>query len=70
MTDEAREHIGFIVSLLKSALEEHNAYIGVLVNKQDENKSDLVFLDRTAYENGTREGMRVSLQKLNEFGDE
>lgn len=70
MTEETKEHLSLIMGLLQSALKETNTYIGIVMNKADVNKSEIVFLDREEYAKGKKDGVTVKLERLNGFEEE
>ena len=70
MTEETKEYLSLIMGLLQSALKETNTYIGIAMNKENVNKSEIVFLDREEYAKGKKDGVTVKLERLNGFEEE
>lgn len=66
MTEEQKQGVNLILSLLKTTLKECNLYIGVVVDKKDFNKSRIAFLDKVEYKNGNTSGLMVTLDDLNQ----
>ena len=67
MTEETKEALQLVLELLKTTLQETGTYIGVLVDKQNPNCSQIVLLDKQAYLNGQNKGFKVDLAELNGF---
>ena len=65
MTDETKEALQLVLELLKTTLQETGTYIGVLVDKQNPNCSQIVLLDKEAYLKGENKGVKVDLSELN-----
>jgi aerobic-type carbon monoxide dehydrogenase small subunit (CoxS/CutS family) len=57
-----RIHLG----LLADTLKETNTVVGIMINKQDFNKSQLAFVDYDSFQKGNcKDGFVVSLDELN-----
>lgn len=65
MTDETKNFISLNLEILKGSLNEAGVIIGAMVNKENPEKTKLVFLDREKYLNGERDGFVVDFDKLN-----
>lgn len=65
MTDETKNFIRLNLEILKGSLNEAGVIIGAMVNKENPEKTKLVFLDREKYLNGERDGFVVDFDKLN-----
>ena len=65
MTEEKKEALQLVLELLKTTLQETGTYIGVLVDKQNPNCSQIVLLDKEAYLKGENKGIKVDLSELN-----
>jgi hypothetical protein len=65
MTEETKEALQLVLELLKTTLQETGTYIGVLVDKQNPNCSQIVLLDKEAYLKGENKGIKVDLSELN-----
>ena len=65
MTEETKEALQLVLELLKSTLQETGTYIGVLVDKQNPNCSQIVLLDKETYLKGENKGIKVDLSELN-----
>ncbi|MBS4933600.1 MAG: hypothetical protein KH020_20325 [Clostridiales bacterium] len=65
MTEETKEALQLVLELLKTTLQETGTYIGVLVDKQNPNCSQIVLLDKHAYLSGQSKGFKVELAELN-----
>lgn len=54
------------LSILQTTLTETNTAVGIMINKEDLNKSQLAFIDYDSFCNGNiNDGFAVSLNELN-----
>lgn len=66
MTDEKKQYISLHLDLLKKALKDEGLCFAFLIDKTDFDKSSLVFADMQSIRNGKVDGMKISLEKLND----
>lgn len=66
MTDEQKQYISLHLDILKKALKDEELCFAFLINKSDFNKSYLAIADAQSIRNGKVDGMKISLEKLNE----
>ena len=65
MTVEQKQLIQMQVSVLKQTMKKEGLVFGIVVNKEDYDKSSICFMDRQALTRGEREGIVVGLEELN-----
>lgn len=66
MTDEQKQYISLHLDLLKKALKDEGLCFAFLIDKKDFNKSSLAIADVQSIRNGKVDGMKISLENLNE----
>lgn len=66
MTDEQKQYISLHLDILKKALKDEGLCFAFLINKTDFDKSYLAIADVQSIRNGKVDGMKISLEKLNE----
>lgn len=66
MTDEQKQYISLHLDLLKNALKKEGLCFAFLIDKTDFNKSSLAIADVQSIRNGKVDGIKISLEKLNE----
>lgn len=66
MTDEQKQYISLHLDILKKALKDEGLCFAFLIDKKDFDKSSLVIADVQSIGNGKVDGMKISLEKLNE----
>lgn len=65
MTVEQKQLIQMQVSVLKQTMKKEGLVFGILVNKEDNDKSSICFMDRDALVKGERTGIIIGLEELN-----
>ena len=66
MKECSKNTVRVALDILQSTLTETNTAVGILINKEDFNKSQLAFVDYDSFCNGnTKDGFTVSLDELN-----
>lgn len=65
MSEEKKQSIQLALSLLKSTLIEEKVLLGVLVDKEEPDKSKICFLDLDSYCFGKKDGFTVELEQFN-----
>lgn len=65
MTVEQKQLIQMQVSVLKQTMKKEGLVFGILVNKEDYDKSSICFMDRQALSRGERTGIVIGLEELN-----
>lgn len=65
MTTETKQLIQMQVSVLKQTMKKEGLVFGVMVNKEDADKSAICFLDKNALRNGDKVGLVIGLEELN-----
>lgn len=65
MTVEQKQLIQMQVSVLKQTMKKEGLVFGIVVNKEDPDKSAICFMDRQALSRGEKEGIVVGLEELN-----
>ncbi len=66
MTDEQKQYISLHLNLLKKALKDEGLCFAFLIDKKDFNKSYLAIADVESVRNRKVDGMKISLERLNE----
>lgn len=66
MNKEQKQYIGLHLDILKKALKEENLCFAFLINKKDFDKSHLAIADVGSIKEGKVDGIKISLEKLNE----
>lgn len=66
MTDEQKQYISLHLDMLKKALKDEGLCFAFLIDKKDFYKSYLAIADVQGIRNGKVDGMKISLEKLNE----
>lgn len=66
MTDEQKQYISLHLDILKKALKDEGLCFALLIDKTDFDKSYLAIADVQSIRNGKVDGMKISLEKLNE----
>ena len=66
MTDEQKQYISLHLDLLKKALKYEGLCFAFLIDKKDFNKSSLAIADVQSIRNGKVDGMKISIENLNE----
>lgn len=66
MTDEQKQYISLHLELLKKALKDEGLCFAFLIDEKDFDKSYLAIVDVQSIRNGKVDGMKISLEKLNE----
>lgn len=66
MTDEQKQYISLHLDILKKALKDEGLCFAFLVDKTDFDKSYLTIVDTKTLGTGNLDGMKISLEKLNE----
>lgn len=66
MTDEQKQYISMHLDILKKVLKEDGLCFAFLIDKTDFDKSYLAIADVQSIRNGEIDGMKISLEKLNE----
>lgn len=65
MKEETKNFIKLNLEILKGSLNEAGVIVGAMVNKENPEKTKLVFLDKEKYLNGERDGFTVEFEDLN-----
>ena len=65
MTVEQKQLIQMQVSVLKQTMKKEGVVFGIVVNKEDVDKSAICFLDKKALANGDKVGLVIGLEELN-----
>lgn len=65
MTVEQKQLIQMQVSVLKQTMKKEGLVFGILVNKEDYDKSSICFMDRQALARGERTWIVIGLEELN-----
>lgn len=65
MTVEQKQLIQMQVSVLKQTMKKEGIVFGVMVNKENHDKSAICFMDKQALARGEREGVVIGLEELN-----
>lgn len=65
MKDETKDMIRLQLGLLKQTLKDENVAIAILVDKKDNEKSKLCFVDYEKYKQGTHDGFTIDLNEFN-----
>lgn len=66
MTDEQKQYISLHLDMLKKALKDEGLCFAFLIDKKDFDKSYFAIADVQSIRNGKVDGMKISLEKLNE----
>lgn len=66
MTDEKKQYISLHLDLLKKALKDEGLCFAFLIDKKDFDKSCLAIADVESIRNGKVDGMKISLENLND----
>lgn len=66
MTDEQKQYISLHLDFLKKALKDEGLCFALLIDKTDFDKSRLAIADVQNIRNGKVDGMKISLEKLND----
>lgn len=66
MTDEQKQYISLHLDLLKKALKDVGLCFAFLIDKTDFDKLSLAIADVQSIRNRKVDGMKISLEKLNE----
>lgn len=67
MTDDTKQSLEIVLSLLKQAMKENGVILGLAVDKKDIDKSKVVFLDKEKYLSTQKmDGISFSLKAFNE----
>lgn len=66
MTDEQKQYISLHLDLLKKALKDEGLCFAFLIDKKDFDKSYLAIADVDRIRNRKIDGMKISLEKLND----
>ena len=65
MKQDIKEEVEVVLSLLKTTMSRNNLVFGIMVDKTDPNKSQIVFLDKDSLRQGRQDGITVSLDEMN-----
>lgn len=65
MTVEQKQLIQMQVSVLKQTMKKEGLVFGIIINKEDHDKSAICFMDRNALAMGERTGIVIGLEELN-----
>ena len=65
MKDETKQMIQLQLGLLKKILKDENVAMGIQINKEDNQKSKICFIDYAEYKQGTYSGITVDLDEFN-----
>lgn len=65
MKQDVKEEVEVVLSLLKTTMSRNNLVFGIMVDKTDPNKSQIVFLDKDSLRQGRQDGITVSLDEMN-----
>lgn len=67
MTDDTKQSLEIVLSLLKQEMKENGVILGLAVDKKDIDNSKVVFLDKEKYLSAKRmDGISFSLKDFNE----
>ena len=66
MTDEQKQYISLHLNLLKKALKDEGLCFAFLIDRKDFDKSYLAIADVESIRNGKVDGMKISLENLND----
>lgn len=66
MTDEQKQYISLHLDILKKALKDEGLCFAFLIDKKDFDKSYLAIVDTKTLGNGNLDGMKISLENLND----
>lgn len=66
MTDEQKQYISLHLDMLKKALKDEGLCFSFLIDKTDLDKSYLAIADVQSVRSGKVDGMKISLEKLND----
>lgn len=66
MSEEQKQYISLRLDILKKTLKDEGLCFAFLIDKTDFNKSCLAIADVESIRNGKVDGMKISLEKLNE----
>lgn len=66
MSEEQKQYISLHIDLLKKALKDEGLCFAFLINKTDFDKSYLAIADVQSIRNGKVDGIKISLEKMNE----
>lgn len=66
MTEEQKQYISLHLDILKKALKDEGLCFAFLIDKKDFDKSYLAIADVQSIMNGKVDGIKISLEKLNE----
>lgn len=67
MTDDTKQSLEIVLSLLKQEMKENGVILGLAVDKKDIDNSKVVFLDKEKYLSTKRmDGISFSLKDFNE----
>lgn len=66
MTDEQKQYILLHLDILKKALKDEGLCFAFLIDKTDFDKSSLAVADVQSIKAGKVDGMKISLEKLND----
>lgn len=66
MTDEQKQYISLHLDILKKALKDEGLCFVFLIDKKDFDKSYLAIADVESIRNGKVDGMKISLENLND----
>lgn len=70
MNDDTKQEIEVVLSLLKGVMTRNNLMFGIIVDKNDFNKSQIAFLDKNSYRLGKKDGIMISLDEMNNMRNE
>lgn len=66
MSEEQKQYISLYIDLLKKVLKDEGLCFAFLIDKTDFDKSYLAIADVESIRKGKVDGMKISLEKLNE----
>lgn len=66
MSEEQKQYISLHLDLLKNALKDEGLCFAFLIDKTDFDKSYLAIVDTKTLGNGNLDGMKISLENLND----
>ncbi len=65
MTIDQKQEVEVVLPLLKTTMQRNNMVFGIMVDKEDYNKSQIAFLDRDKIRIGEKDGIMVSIDEMN-----
>ena len=65
MTGDQKELIQMHVNLLRETMRKEGLVFGIVVNRNDYDKSSIAIMDRDSAQEGSYKGISISLKDLN-----